>query len=144
MVFNYMVMKYWLTQLKANGYRLTKARNAVVEAVATTQYPLSPLEVFEKAKTTYPRLGLVSVYRTLEKLEELELIQRVHQYDGCNAYLAHADGHQHLIICKDCGKADYFEGDDMDAFFSKVASEHGFTVSEHWLQLFGICSDCES
>jgi Fe2+ or Zn2+ uptake regulation protein len=31
----------------------------------------------------------------------------------------------------------------MDAFFSRVADEHGFTVSEHWLQLFGICSECE-
>jgi Fe2+ or Zn2+ uptake regulation protein len=139
-----MTAESWLTQLKANGYRLTRARIAVVKAVTTTQSALSPLEVFEIAKTTCPGLGLVSVYRTLEMLEELGLIQRVHQHDGCNAYLPHADGHQHLIICEECGKAEYFEGDDMDAFFSRVAGEHGFTVSEHWLQLFGICSGCES
>jgi Fe2+ or Zn2+ uptake regulation protein len=140
-----MTAESWLTQLKANGYRLTRARNAVVEAVATTQSALSPLDVYENAKTTCPGLGLVSVYRTLEKLEELGLIQRVHQPDGCNSYLPHADGHQHLIICEDCGKAEYFDGkEDMDAFFNKVAGEHGFTVNEHWLQLFGICSECEA
>jgi Fe2+ or Zn2+ uptake regulation protein len=139
-----MTTKSWLTQLQTNGYRLTRARTAVVETVANTQSALSPLEVFENAKTTCPGLGLVSVYRTLAKLEELGLIQRVHQHDGCNAYLPHADGHQHLIICEKCGKAEYFEGDDMDAFFSEVGVEHGFTINEHWLQLFGICSECES
>lgn len=134
----------WLTQLKDNGYRLTNARKAVVEIVAHASTALNPLEVFDQAKSACPSLGVVTVYRTLERLEELNLIQRVHQPDGCNAYLPHADGHQHLIICEDCGKAEYFEGkEDMDAFFSKVAGEHGFTVKEHWLQLFGICSECE-
>lgn len=139
-----MTAQSWLAQLKDHGYRLTKARKAVVETVASTQFALSPLEVFELAKSACPSLGVVTVYRTLEKLEELGLIQRVHQHDGCNAYLPHADGHQHLIICQKCGKAVYFEGDDMDTFFNKVASEHGYTVSDHWLQLFGICSKCEA
>ena len=139
-----MTAESWLTQLKDNGYRLTNARKAVVEIVAHASTALNPLEVFDQAKSACPSLGVVTVYRTLEKLEELNLIQRVHQPDSCNAYLPHADGHQHLIICKDCGKAEYFEGkEDMDAFFSKVAGEHGFTVNEHWLQLFGVCSECE-
>ena len=139
-----MTAQSWLTQLKENGYRLTNARKAVIEAVAGTTLALNPLDVYEQAKAGCPGLGLVTVYRTLEKLEELGLIQRVHQPDGCNAYLPHADGHQHLIICQQCGKAEYFEGDDMNAFFERVAGEHGFTVSEHWLQLFGTCSDCET
>jgi len=134
----------WLTQLKDNGYRLTKARKAVVKTMAATASALNPLEIYEQAKSTCPGLGLVSVYRTLEKLEELDLIQRVHQPDGCNAYLPHAEGHQHLIICQVCGKAEYFEGkEDLDVFFSKVAGEHGFSVNEHWLQLFGTCSECK-
>lgn len=138
-----MTAQSWLTQLKENGYRLTNARRAVVKIVVNTTFALNPLDVYEQAKANCPSLGLVTVYRTLEKLEELDLIQRVHQPNGCNAYLPHADGHQHLIICQQCGKAEYFEGDDMNAFFERVAGEHGFTVNEHWLQLFGICSDCE-
>jgi len=140
-----MTAQSWLTQLQSNGYRLTNARKAVVETVAKTASALNPLEVYEQAKSTCPSLGLVSVYRTLEKLEELNLIQRVHQPNGCNAYLPHADGHQHLIICHRCGKAEYFDGkEDMDAFFGRVADEHGFTIKEHWLQLFGTCSECEN
>lgn len=139
-----MTAQSWLIQLKENGYRLTNARKAVIETVAGTTFALNPLDVYEQAKAGCPGLGLVTVYRTLEKLEDLGLIQRVHQPDGCNAYLPHADGHQHLIICQQCGKAEYFEGDDMNAFFERVAGEHGFKVSEHWLQLFGTCSDCET
>ena len=65
----------WLAQLQSNGYRLTNARKAVVETVANSAFALNPLEVFERSKSTCPGLGLVSVYRTLEKLEELGLIQ---------------------------------------------------------------------
>jgi len=134
--------KSWLAQLQSNGYRLTNARKAVVETVAQTQSALNPLDVYEQARASCPGLGLVTVYRTLEKLEELGLIQRVHQPGGCNAYLPHAEGHQHLIICQKCGRAVYFEGDNLEAFFERVAGEHGFTVREHWLQLFGLCSEC--
>ena len=144
MIFNKnMAIESWLSQLQSNGCRLTSARKAVVKTMASTVSALSPQEVYELAQVTCPGLGLVTVYRTLEKLEELNLIQRVHQPDGCNAYLPHVQGHKHLIICERCGKAEYFEGkEDMDAFFEQVAGEHGFTVNNHWLQLFGLCADC--
>jgi Fe2+ or Zn2+ uptake regulation protein len=139
-----MITQTWLNKLQDNGCRLTKARRAVVEVVARTTTAINPLEVHELAKPLCSGIGLVTVYRTLEKLEELSLIQRVHQPDGCNAYLPHADGHQHLIICKQCGRAEYFEGkEDMDDFFERVAGEYVYTVSEHWLQLFGACTECD-
>lgn len=139
-----MVMNSWLDQLQATGCRLTGARRSVVKVMQTTTRALTPVQVFDEARRRDPRLGLVTVYRTLEKLEQLNLIQRVHQPGGCNAYLPHAEGHQHLIICQACGKARYFEGDDMQTFFAKVAGENGFTVNEHWLQLFGLCSECSA
>jgi Fur family ferric uptake transcriptional regulator len=133
----------WLTELRSQGYRITDARRAVVETVAQSPRALTPNEVYDLGRESYPKLGLVTVYRTLEKLEELHLVQRVHQEQGCNAYLAHAKGHQHLLICQKCKKAVYFEGDDLGAFFAQVGKKHGFEVQEHWLQLFGICEDCQ-
>jgi Fur family ferric uptake transcriptional regulator len=133
----------WLDQLRENGYRLTESRRAVVEVVATTERALTPVEVFDAARSRYPALGLVTVYRTLEKLEQLGLVQRVHQENGCNAYLTHARGHQHLIICKTCGRAEYFSGDDISSLIRRVSQQHGFTVKDHWLQLSGLCPDCQ-
>ena len=137
-----MTAENWLKKLRSQGYRITDARRAVVETVAQSPRALTPNEVYDLGREIYPKLGLVTVYRTLEKLEELHLVQRVHQEQGCNAYLSHAEGHQHLLICQNCKKAVYFEGDDLDAFFASVGKEHGFRVQEHWLQLFGVCEDC--
>lgn len=134
----------WLTSLQENGYRLTASRRAVVETMRRARAALSPLEVYEQARSACSGLGLVTVYRTLEKLEELGLIQRVHQPGGCNAYLPSASGHQHLLLCRVCGKAEYFEGDNLDEFFTHVGQQNGFTISEHWLQLFGLCPACQT
>ncbi|MBM3123740.1 MAG: transcriptional repressor, partial [Chloroflexi bacterium] len=92
-----MTAELWLSELQENGYRLTEARRAVVELIASAQRALSPLEVYDLARAQHPGLGLVSVYRTLEKLEELHLIQRVHQPRGCQAFIAASRGHAHLF-----------------------------------------------
>ena len=72
----------WLAQLNENGYRLTGARRAVAETMANSDRALTPIEVYDMARKAYPALGFVTVYRTLEALEETGLIQRVHQPAG--------------------------------------------------------------
>ena len=136
-------METWLNTLREKGYRLTGARKAVVDAVAESRRALTPLEVFDMARAAYPALGLVSVYRTLEKLEELHLIQRVHQPGGCQAFISASQGHQHLLLCQRCGQASYFEGDDLENLITGIASKTGYKIREHWLQLFGLCKNCQ-
>ncbi len=133
----------WLERLHENGYRLTAPRQAVVEIIASSQHVLSPSDVYERARQRYPRIGLVTVYRTVEKLEELGLIQRVHQPTGCHAFVAASPGHQHLIVCRGCGRVEFFSGDHMDRLMKTVGKDSGYQVQDHWLQLFGICSDCK-
>ena len=135
----------WLARLQDNGYRLTAPRRAVVETIANSQLLLTPLDVYARARPRYPRLGLVTVYRTLEKLEELRLIQRVHRPSGCQGFIASQAGHQHLLICQECGRVEYFNGetDRMDIIMSQVGTESGYQVQSHWLQLFGVCRLCQ-
>lgn len=138
-----MSAEQWFAALQENGYRLTESRRAVVEIVAASARALTPLEVFDLARVAHPNLGLVTVYRTLEKLEELQLIQRVHQPGGCQAFLAAGQGHQHLLLCQKCGRAVLFEGDDLEPLFAAIARKTGYVIQEHWLQLFGLCQDCQ-
>lgn len=139
-----MAAKTWLNQLQENGYRLTQARRAVVETIAVSNRALTPIEVFDVARARNPALGLVTVYRTLEKLEELHLIQRVHQPRGCQAFIAASRTHQHLLLCQDCGEVTFFEGDDLDALIAAISQKTGYQIREHWLQLFGLCENCRS
>jgi Fe2+ or Zn2+ uptake regulation protein len=137
-----MTAEPWLTQLQENGYRLTEARRAVVEIVEGASYALTPVEVYDLARKKYHALGLVTVYRTLEKLEELHLIQRVHQPQGCQAFVSAGHGHQHLMLCQNCGRVEFFDGDNLDALTQSIAQKTGYQINEHWLQLFGLCADC--
>jgi Fur family ferric uptake transcriptional regulator len=132
----------WLRQLQLNGYRLTGSRRAVVEAVAAANRALTPLEVFDLARSRCSGLGLVTVYRTLEKLEELGLIQRVHQPQGCQAFIAAGQGHEHLLLCTHCGSAVRFSGDELETLIQSISIKTGYEVKEHWLQLLGLCQNC--
>ncbi len=134
----------WLTQLQAEGGRVTAPRRAVVEILAEADRALDPAEVYTRARRHYPAIGLVTVYRTLEKLESLRLIERVHQPGGCHAYLRAAQGHEHVLLCERCGKALRFVGDDLEELIAALQRRTGFVVREHWLQLFGLCPACQA
>lgn len=139
-----MTAELWLTQLHENGYRLTDARRAVVDIVEKSTRALTPIQVYDLARRKYRALGLVTVYRTLEKLEELHLIQRVHQPQGCQAFISAGHGHQHLLLCQKCGQVEFFDGDDLDALTASVAKKTGYQITEHWFQLFGLCVHCRN
>lgn len=138
-----MTAEPWLTQLQENGYRLTEARRAVVDVIQKSTRALTPIEVFDTARKKYRALGLVSVYRTLEKLEELHIIQRVHQPQGCQAFIAANHGHEHLLLCQSCGQVTFFEGDELDNLIKNISNQTGYRIRDHWLQLFGLCKKCK-
>jgi Fe2+ or Zn2+ uptake regulation protein len=133
----------WLAQLKNNGYKLTGPRYCVIEILAHSKKALTANEIYSQAQQRYPTIGLVSVYRALEKLELLDLIQRVHQKDKCQAFIAASHGHEHLLVCQTCGRVSFFQGDDLNVLVDLVEKTTGYLVQDHWLQLIGICKECQ-
>jgi Fur family transcriptional regulator, ferric uptake regulator len=133
----------WLESLQTSGYRLTGPRRALVEIIAASSHALSPLDLFDLGRKEYPGLGLVTVYRTLEKLEELGLVQRVHQPGGCHMVLRAPQGHEHLLMCTTCRRAYYFSGDELGPLIEEIARRSGFIIQDHWLQLQGLCAACQ-
>lgn len=134
----------WLIQLHNHGYRITNPMKVIVDILAKSDHLLNPTEVYIQAKNINPKIGLVTVYRTVEKLEQTGLIDRVHMPDGCQSFFQSSDGHQHLLICTKCGKAEYFEGENLNPFFQKIGGQFGYQVKGHWLQLFGLCHACKN
>jgi Fe2+ or Zn2+ uptake regulation protein len=115
---------------------------AIIEILCQSERILGPVELFDLGRKAYPKMGLVTVYRTLEKLEEVGLVQRVHQANNCHGYLRAANGHEHILLCTRCGRVEYFAGDDLSGLFEKVAQKSKFKIEEHWLQLHGLCENC--
>lgn len=134
----------WFEKLAQYGYRLTGPLKTVVEVISQTECSLTPIEIFELAKSKNAKIGLVSVYRSLEKLEEIHLVQRVHQPTGCQSFVPATDHHEHLLLCSSCGEVRYFEGDELGDLIRSISKATGYKIAEHWLQLFGKCEKCQN
>lgn len=146
-----------LDELTRAGYSNTRARRAVVDALVASAGPVSPASLLQAGRKWRPALGLVTVYRTLEILEQLGLVRKLHLEEGCHSYAlstaalraerhdhAHGeDAHGHHVICQECRRAIEFEGCDIDSVIASVERQTGFAVRSHWLEMFGLCPACQ-
>lgn len=142
-------------QLTRAGYSNTRARRAVLDALIRSSGPVSPNELLEAGRDLHPALGLVTVYRTLDILEQLGLVRKLHLQEGCHSYVLSAaalraehsdhgeESHGHHVICQECHRAVEFEGCDIDAVILSVQKQTGFAVRSHWLEMFGVCPTCQ-
>jgi Fe2+ or Zn2+ uptake regulation protein len=133
----------WKETLKKNGFRLTEPRLLVMEILANSTKALSPLEIFEQNLESQSSMGIASVYRTLEILEDLDLVQKIHQPGGCHAFWPALNEHQHLVICTDCGcMVEIPCNENIQEYFNQIEDITGYVVADHWMQLFGSCRGC--
>jgi Fur family ferric uptake transcriptional regulator len=131
-------------KLNQQGMRLTRPRQEVADILKASKAPLTPQTIHQRAIERNCDIGLVSVYRTLDLLLELDLVRRVHGQDGCHGYVLASPGHHHHLICHKCGKAVEFSGSsDLSDFVKRIEEKTGFTIDEHILQLYGICQECQ-
>ena len=128
----------------ARGLRLTRQRRAVVDAVAEAGASLSALQVFDAARERCPELGLTTVYRTLEVLSEIGAVRRVHGPDHCEAFVPAGAAHGHTVVCSRCGHATEFTECDMHEVVDAAARQTGYEITEHFLQLSGVCAACHA
>ena len=128
---------------RERGLKLTPQRKVILEVIASSRRSLNPMEVYREAKKLLPRIGLVTVYRTLGLLAEMGLLKRVHLEEGCHGFALATGGHRHYVVCHGCGRAVEFEGCDLSPLFRLVERRTGFRVQDHWLQLFGLCRRCQ-
>jgi len=136
-------MMDWELRFSEAGYRITAPRRAVMEVLLGAQASLSPQEIWEQGRSVHRGLGLVTVYRTLDVLSQMDLVRRVHREDGCHGYLPTSPGHRHALICRRCGQAvDFAGGDDLKAMITTIETQTGYCIDAHLLQLFGLCPGC--
>jgi Fe2+ or Zn2+ uptake regulation protein len=125
------------------GYRITQPRRAVIRALLEDQGYSSPAEVWQRARSHYPTVGLVTVYRTLELLMQLGFVRRIHTDDGCHGYTTSSHGHHHHVVCRRCGATIEFEGCDLSPLLARVSQRTGYLVEDHLLELVGLCATCQ-
>jgi Fur family ferric uptake transcriptional regulator len=132
-------------KLTAAGHKRGGARRALVELLERQECALTALEIEDALRTRDTRsVSRASVYRILDQLEQLGLVQRVETGQAMVRYertAAHADHHHHLV-CDDCGLVMPFSDRDLERAIGSLSERVPLTVSEHEIVLHGSCQDC--
>ena len=137
--------------LREKGLKVTTQRVAVLSVLSMEpDSHLTAEEIYDKVRVSSPDIGLATVYRTIQILLELKIIDRIHLDDGYVRYeLGHVyedevSHHHHHLICVKCGRVMSFRGDLLEEFESRIERETGFQIQDHEVKLYGYCTDCQN
>jgi len=135
-----------LSSLQAAGLRRGGARRAVVSYLAVQECCRSAQEIHEGIRERGGDVGVASVYRALDTLLELELVQRVDIGDGIARFEPSRTGahHHHHLVCDDCGKVEPFTDDLLERALERAAGRLGYELEQHEVVLRGACDICRA
>lgn len=139
---------YFKKFLRENGLKVTNQRIAILEVFRDCPgCHLTAEELYDHVKREHPEIGLATVYRTVQKLSELGLIDKINLDDGYVRYeISMMEGetchHHHHLICLNCGEVFAFAGDMLDSLEEHITHSMGFQVVDHEVKLFGYCKAC--
>ena len=134
--------------LREKGLKVTSQRLMVLNILsAHGDEHLTVEEIYDLAKEESPEIGLATIYRTVQVLLDLPVIEQVTFDDGCARYELNGEetgsGHRHHhAICTQCGKVYSLETDLLDTLEKQVFESLGFEVTDHEVKLYGLCSAC--
>jgi Fur family ferric uptake transcriptional regulator len=131
----------WEAELRARGYRLTPQRQLVLEAVGTLGHG-TPEEIAAAVRRTATAVNISTVYRTLELLEELGLVQHTHLGHGAPTYSVPSDDDHVHLVCRDCGGVEEVESSVVEDVVRRLSAERGFSVDVGHFAVFGQCRSC--
>lgn len=135
-------------QLHAASYKLTPQREATVLVLLEHEADhLSAEDVFLLVKDKSPDIGLATVYRTLELLTDLKIVDKINFGDGVARFDLRKEGADHFhhhLICIECGKVEEIQEDLLGDVEKIVESRWDFDIKDHWLTFHGICRVCKT
>src|SRR6188472_2138321 len=134
-----------LDRLREASGRSGGARRLVVELLGEQDCCLSAQEIHDEVRARGSSVGIASVYRALEGMDALGLVQRIDLGDGVARFEpAHAGGdHHHHLVCDDCGKVEAFEDPGLETALGRLERQSGYVVAGHDVVLHGACGDCK-
>ncbi len=102
----------------------------------------SAQEIYKLMQRNGQRIGLTTVYRSLQSLLKENIVDVLRRDDGEAIYRLCGDSHHHHLVCKNCGSTVEIEGAAIEKWAKSVAAEHGFRDIGHTAEVFGTCSNC--
>ena len=128
-------------------YKMTPQRQVILQAfIEFQERHLSAEDVFTIVRKRSPEIGLATVYRTLELLSDLEVLQKMDFGDGRSRYEINETNtphHHHHLICLACGQVRAFDADLLETLETAIARKSNFLIVDHQLKFYGYCLACQ-
>jgi Fur family ferric uptake transcriptional regulator len=130
------------TDPASTGSRPTRQRRAIAAVLEDFDDFRSAQEIHGLLTRRGEKVGLSTVYRTLQSLGDAGEIDALRTESGESIYRRCSDSHHHHLVCRSCGTTIEVEGPTVEKWTRAVADQHGFRDVSHSLEIFGTCPDC--
>lgn len=124
------------------GRRDTRQRRALREHLADSEAFVSAQQIYDDLRTSGDKVGLATIYRTLQAMTEAGEVDAVRTDDGETLYRKCGPRHHHHLVCRNCGLTVELAGPSVERWATKAADDNGFTDVTHVVELFGLCAAC--
>lgn len=135
-------MSELLEQLSSCGYKITPQRRLILEVLQDSDRHLTAEEIAESIRKLQPSVSVATVYRNLNLLVDINLVSKLDLHDGPARYELNR-GHNHHMVCLDCGTAIKLGVCPMQDEIKDVINENGFEVLGHHFEITGYCKQCQ-
>ncbi|MGC4808533.1 Fur family transcriptional regulator [Micromonospora sp. DT233] len=122
--------------------RNTRQRSAVSALLAEVEGFHSAQDLHAMLRQRGERVGLTTVYRTLQGLADAGEIDVMRPPGGEHLYRRCSEGHHHHLVCRVCGSTVEVAGPTVEVWAERVAAQHGYVEVSHTLEIFGTCPAC--
>jgi Fur family ferric uptake transcriptional regulator len=129
-------------ELRARGSRLTSARRVLLEALFAADGLVSAEYIADGMDGRFTRSDVSSVYRNLERLEQVGIVCHVHLGHGAGLYALERGGHHEYLVCEGCDRVDSVPTQELDAVRTEIAARFGYDVRFSHFPLVGLCAGC--
>lgn len=130
-------------QIKQAGLKVTLPRVKILNILETSnRRHLSAEDVYKLLLEKGEEIGLATVYRVLTQFEGAGLVCRHHFEGGQSVFEFNRGGHHDHLVCIKCGKVVEFLEEAIEERQKAIARDHGFTLEDHSLVIYGICPQC--
>lgn len=122
------------------GKRFTKPRKAIFQALTNFKKPVTAKEIYHFLKNS---IDLASIYRTLDLMKQLTIVNEIEFGDGKKRYeLVTGKNHHHHLVCESCGDVMDVEMKE-EKLLNKIKTKNDFKIKRHELEFFGLCQNCQ-
>jgi Fur family ferric uptake transcriptional regulator len=128
---------------RENQLRMSHPRLLVYQELFNAIRPLSPQELYQGLLKKKKRIGLTSIYRSLDLFESLGMVFKIINGSNMKYKLCELENHHHHIVCKTCGHVVELDFCDISKWSKKVMESTGYQVTDHQLSFYGYCKECQ-